>query len=97
MRADPDDLADAPELAILAVLHATLDQAVLALLAQHREISDGDDLVGLPPAAWLADLLASAARDLQHALERYRLAVLDDARHRARQPITQLPLPHHPG
>lgn len=97
MRANPDDLAEAPELAVLAVLHATLDQAVLALIAQHREISDGEDLVGLPPAAWLADILASAARDLQHVLDRYRAAVLDDARHRTRQPIMQLPLPSHTG
>lgn len=96
MRADPDDLADAPVLAVLAVLHATLDQAVMALVTQHREIAEGEDLVGLPPAAWLADLLASAARDLQHLLERYRLAVLDHARHRACNPITQMPLPIQP-
>jgi hypothetical protein len=84
MRVPPDDLQEAPELAVLAVLDAALDQAVLSLIAQHGEISDHDSLVGLPPAAWLADVLASAAHDLQHLIERYRLAALDDARYRTR-------------
>jgi hypothetical protein len=52
MRVPPDDLQEAPELAVLAVLDAALDQAVLSLIAQHGEISDHDSLVGLPPAAW---------------------------------------------
>jgi hypothetical protein len=38
-----------------------------------------------------------AMRDLQHLLRRYRQAVIDDAHHRARQPITQMPLPRLPG
>jgi hypothetical protein len=92
MRATPDDLDAAPELAVLAVLDTTLDQAVLALIAQHREITDSDDLVGLPPSAWIADILASAAQHLRHLIERYRHATLDDAPHRARhQPLTPPP------
>lgn len=86
MRATPDDLDQAPELAVLAVLDASLDQAVLALIAQHREVTDSDDLVGLPPVTWLADVLASAAEHLRHLIERYRIAALDDARYRARNP-----------
>ena len=92
MRATPDDLDAAPELAVIAVLETTLDQAVLALITQHREITDSDDLVGLPPTAWLADILASAAQDLRHLIERYRQAALDDARYRARHaPFTPPP------
>ena len=82
MRATPDELDEAPELAALALLDAAIDQAVFALIAQHREIVDSNDLVGLPPAAWVADLLASAAHHLQHLVEQYRLAALDDARYR---------------
>ena len=63
-----------------------------ALITQHREITDSDDLVGLPPTAWLADILASAAQDLRHLIERYRQAALDDARYRARHaPFTPPP------
>ena len=92
MRADPDDLDEAPELAVLAVLHATLDQAALAVIAQHREITESDGLVGLPPVTWVADQLAAAMRDLQRLILRYREAALDDARFRARhQPLTPPP------
>ena len=84
MRATPDDLDEAPELAVLVVLDATLDQAVLAVIAQHREITDSDGLVGLPPVTWVADHLAVAMRDLQRLILRYHEAALDDARYRAR-------------
>ena len=84
MRATPDDLDQAPELAVLAVLDATLDQAVLAVIAQHREITDSNGLVGLPPVAWVADQLTVAMRDLHRILLRYREAALDDARYRSR-------------
>src|ERR1022692_4829763 len=36
-----------------------------ALITQHREITDSDDLVGLPPTAWLADILAAATQKLR--------------------------------
>jgi hypothetical protein len=95
MRATPDDLCEAPELAVLAVLDTTLDQAVLAVIAQNREITDGEDLVGLPPTAWIADVLASAAQHLQHLIEPYRRAVLDDSRYRARNPCLTPPPPRN--
>ena len=95
MRATPDDLCEAPELAILAVLDATLDQAILAVLAQNREITDADDLVGMPPAAWIADVLASEADHLRHLIQRYRQAALDDARYRSRCPSLTPPLPRN--
>jgi hypothetical protein len=95
MRADPDNLDEAPELAVLAVLDATLDQSILALIAQHRELVESDDLVGLPPVVWVADLLTSAARHLQHLLERYRLAALDDTRYRAHHPSVTPPPPRN--
>ena len=95
MRATPDDLDAAPELAVLVVLDATLDQAALALIAQHREVVDSDDLVGLPPATWIADVLIAAAENLRHLVQRYRLAALDDARYRARNPALTPPLPRN--
>jgi hypothetical protein len=93
MRATPDDLCEAPELAVLAVLDTTLDQAVLAVIAQNREITDGEDLIGLPPAPWIADAFASAAQHLQQLIGLYRRAALDDARYRARTPCLT---PHPP-
>lgn len=97
MAAPHDDLAEAPELAILDALADLLDHAVALLVVQHPEIADTDrGLVGLPPNAWVADHLAASMRDLQRILRRYREAATDDARHRARQPITQMPLPNHP-
>jgi len=92
-----DDLAEAPELAILYALRDLLDHAVALLVVQHPEIAQTDGgLVGLAPEVWVADHLAVAMRDLQRLLLRYREAATDDARHRARLPITQMPLPLHP-
>ncbi|HEY6524503.1 MAG TPA: hypothetical protein VIY10_12075 [Solirubrobacteraceae bacterium] len=91
-----DDLAEAPELAILYALRDLLDHAVALLVVQHPEIAETDgDLVGLAPEVWVADHLAVAMRDLQRLLLRYREAATDDARHRPRLPITQMPLPLH--
>ncbi len=95
MRVTPDDLDAAPELAVLAVLDSTLDQAVLALIALNRDITDGEDLVGLPPTAWIADLFASAAQHLRHLIEQYHRAALDDARYRARIPCLTPPPPRN--
>jgi hypothetical protein len=93
-----DDLAEAPELAILDAVRDLLDHAVALLVVQHPEIAETDGgLAGLAPQVWVADLLAAAMRDLQRLLLRYREAATDDARYRSRQPITQMPLPHHPG
>jgi hypothetical protein len=96
MAAANDDLAEAPQLAILDALRDLLDHAVALLVVQHPEIAETDGLVGLPPEVWVADHLAVAMRDLQRILLRYREAATDDARHRARLPITQMPLPLHP-
>jgi hypothetical protein len=96
MAATTDDLAEAPQLAILDAIRDLLDHAVALLVVQHPEIADTDGLVGLPPEVWVADHLAIAMRDLQRLLLRYREAATDDARHRARVPITQMPLPLHP-
>ena len=98
MPASHDDLAEAPELAILDAIRDLLDHAVALLVVQHPEIAETDGgLAGLAPQVWVADHLATAMRDLQRLLLRYREAATDDARHRARLPITQMPLPHHPG
>ena len=78
------------------LLRDFLDHAVALLVIQHPEIADNDGLAGLPPQAWVADQLAAGMRDLQRVLLHYREAVTDDARHPARRPITQMPLPYHP-
>lgn len=80
-----------PRLAILDALRDLLDHAVALLVIQHPEIADNEGLAGLPPQAWVADHLASAMRDLQRVLLRYREAVTDDARHCSRAPPA-----HHP-
>jgi hypothetical protein len=95
MRDTPDELYEAPELAALAILDATLDQAALAVLAQCPELADCDGLVGLPPITWVADHLVLAMRDLQRLLLRYREAALDDARYRARNPSLTPPPPRN--
>ncbi len=95
MHATPDDLYEAPELAALAILDAALDHADTAVIAQHREITDNDGLVGLPPVTWVADHLVVAMRDLQRLILRYREAALDDARYRARNPSLTPPPPRN--
>ena len=98
MAPSTDDLAEAPELAILDALRDLLDHAVALLVVQHPEIAETDrGLIGLPPQVWVADHLAAAMRDLQRLLLRYREAATGDPRHRASRPINQLPLPHHRG
>jgi hypothetical protein len=76
--ANPTELLDAPELAILAVLDETLQQTIYALFAAHPELVSGDSLEAyrdVTPEAWLADAIYNHANALQYAIERYRGAV----------------------
>jgi hypothetical protein len=76
------DLYAAPELAVLAVLEAGVDVALVALIAAHPD--DDDDPV--PPERRAARQLIEAARDLASAVNRYRLA-LARARDRERDEL----------
>jgi len=74
----PDDLVDAPELAILAALDHTLELAVSALACAHPELLDPERpyWLGSPTrAATIAQTLVRRTRELQRALRTYRGAV----------------------
>ncbi len=66
-------LATAPELAVLAVLEVALRAAILALVAAWPELNDLDDDSLDEPRAALH--LVERARDLGAAVNRYRLAL----------------------
>lgn len=76
------DLYAAAELAILAVLEAGVDVALVALIAAHPD--DDDDPI--PPERRAARHVIEAARDLASAVNRYRLA-LARARDRERDEL----------
>jgi hypothetical protein len=83
----PDDLADSPELAILAALDHTLALAASALVCAHPELLDPERpyWLGSPTrAATIAQTLVRRTRRLQRALRTYRGAV--EIRHRTRVP-----------
>jgi hypothetical protein len=67
------DLYAAPELAVLAVLEAGVDVALVALVAAHPEDLDDEDPA--PHERRAARQLIEAARDLASAVNRYRLAL----------------------
>jgi hypothetical protein len=74
----PDDLVDAPELAILAALDRTLDLAVRALVCEHPELADPERPYWLPHASPLttaAQTLVDQTHDLKQALIAYREAI----------------------
>jgi len=74
----PGELSDAPELAILAVLDATLQQTLYSLFAVHPELADGstlDTCWANGPDLWAADTIYERVTGLQHALDRYRQAL----------------------
>jgi hypothetical protein len=74
----PPEIADVPELAILAALEHTLDLALYALLAAHPQLSDPecpDRLRDPSPARAAADRIVTAAHSLARALDAYRRAV----------------------
>jgi|APFre7841882630_1041343.scaffolds.fasta_scaffold460135_1 hypothetical protein len=74
----PDQLDDAPELAVLAVLEHALDAAANAVVAMHPELRSGcplDDELPKNPAVWVAYELTDRARTLRDAIRRYRVAV----------------------
>lgn len=74
----PEDLADAPELAILAALDQTLDLVVRTLVCAHPELADPDRPYWLrqtSPTATAAETLVHQTADMKHALIAYQEAV----------------------
>lgn len=72
-----DELISAPELAILASIEATIDLAIVALVAAQPELSqsdDGHDAV-TTAAARSADTVIMTAQALAAAIADYRLSL----------------------
>lgn len=73
----PPEIEHAPEIALLAVLHRTLDVAVYALLAAHPCLTDLEPpfrLLHLPDVQ-AADTVLARAHRLRDALDHYRRAI----------------------
>jgi hypothetical protein len=72
---DPQALAEAPELASLAIVEGALRTALVALRVEHPTL---DDLAEPqePPSLHRARRLVASAAALAVALRRYRVAVL---------------------
>ncbi len=74
----PDDLVDAPELAILAALDRTLDLVVRALVCAHPELADPERPYWLRQASRMpsaAETLVDQSAEMKQALVVYREAV----------------------
>ena len=69
------DLRHAPELAVLAVLHAALRATLVALTAEHPTLVELGP-PSEPPTLWHARSLVAAAHALATALDDYRHAVI---------------------
>lgn len=76
----PRELATAPELAILAALEATIDVALIALVAAHPELQATDDAADPVSSlvASAADNVIDKAQALADAIIGYRFRVADD-------------------
>ena len=86
----PDDLDDAPELAILAALDHTLELAASALACAHPELLDPERpyWLGSPTrAVTTAQTLVCRTRRLQRALRAYRNAVEIRRQHDVSDPL----------
>ena len=71
----PDDLAHAPELAILAALESTLDLVVRALVCAHPELADPERPYWLRQASRVtaaAETVVDQSADMKQVLIAYR-------------------------
>lgn len=74
----PDQLDDAPQLAVLAVLELCLGAAVSAIIAMHPELRSGNGLEDEQPrrpAVWVGHELIGQSHALRDAIHRYRIAL----------------------
>ena len=91
----PDDLVDAPELAILAALDRTLDLVIRALVCEHPELTDPERPYWLRQAsrrATAAKILVDQTADMKQALIAYREAVEIQRQDNAYEHPDDLPL-----
>jgi hypothetical protein len=70
-----EDLATDPELAVLALLDATLAITVQALIASNPELLFDDDVLTKPPRAIVAHQIVMLHRELSDALHEYRTLI----------------------
>jgi hypothetical protein len=71
----PDELDDAPQLAIVAALDQILDLTLRTLVSLHPQLGDAECphwVRDVSPASEAADRILAAARPLADALEAYR-------------------------
>ena len=74
----PEELGEAPELAVLALLDANLDLALRALVSAHPQLADPDRpawTLDQSPSGRAAENFLARAKALHRALETYRDAV----------------------
>lgn len=74
----PEELEDAPELAVLALLDANLEIALRALVSAHPQLADPDRpawTLDQSPSGRAAKTFLARAKGLHRALETYRDAV----------------------
>ncbi|HLT02138.1 MAG TPA: hypothetical protein VK001_08155 [Geminicoccaceae bacterium] len=80
----PDQLDHAPELAVLAVLDASLQAAVYAVMAEQPGLRGPDhaDLGSVPASHWCAERLVNLADRLLRVIDAYRTALAREHKHR---------------
>lgn len=89
-RPDPDELADFPELAALALLEVALDVSLGALIAANPELhADADDLEeeGISPSTDLPFSLAICIGELKDQIRLYREQIDEERKTREAQPF----------
>lgn len=71
----PPSLDDHPELAVLALLHETLQLAELSFIATDRNIIDDEHPFKLPPRSRIAQAILDQSVAMQAALDAYERIV----------------------
>ena len=78
---EPLDVATAPELAVLAILHSVIDMSIRSLLAAHPNIQYQQSSKGQEedtPAQAIARTIIISAIQLFEPIQAYRKAVVDE-------------------
>ena len=95
--ATTNDLARAPELALLDAVRDLLDHALALLVVRQTEIARRDGgLVGLPPRSGSPTTSPPLCATFSASCFTIARPPPAAARHHARKPFIQMPLPHHP-
>ena len=79
---EPEDITDAPELAILEAVDAALETALAAIIAANPELIGHDpyervfdDTPAPPPRLYAADAIIYQTHAMRSAIDRYRCAL----------------------